>query len=181
MKYVFLDRDGTLIRHVPYLSDPAFVELLPTVAEGLAVLLQSGCKLFLHTNQSGVGRGYFALDDALSCNEEMLRQIGLGCDVFEAVCVCPELPGDSVVYRKPSSKFGLEVIEKYGISKNSICYVGDNVTDLLTARNLGCFGAGVSTGVHDLRFALEEHGLAADFPVFDSFLEAAVHIVNLDR
>lgn len=178
MNYIVLDRDGTLIRHIPYLCDPAQVQLLPTVKEGLAKLVKSGRKLFLHTNQSGVGRGYFSLSDAIACNDEMLRQIGLGKNLFEDICLCPESPGQELNYRKPSSKYGLELISKYSASKNEICYVGDNITDLLTAHNIGCVGVGVDTGGHDLRQMLRDHGLEDHFPVFDNFLEATNYILN---
>ncbi len=58
-KAVFLDRDGTLIRNVPYCSDPAKVEILPGVAQSLRKLKELGFKLVVVTNQSGIGRGYF--------------------------------------------------------------------------------------------------------------------------
>lgn len=178
MVYVVLDRDGTLIRHIPYLCDPAQVEVLPTVVAGLARLVESRHKLFLHTNQSGVGRGYFSLADAIACNDAMLEKIGLGSDLFEDMCVCPEAPDQDINYRKPSSKYGFEILEKYGKSTQDICYVGDNVTDLLTAKNIGCVGVGVNTGIHDLRQALLERGLEGSFPVFDCFLDAASYVVG---
>lgn len=181
MRYVVLDRDGTLIRHIPYLCDPAKVEVLPTVVAGLTELIKSGAKLFLHTNQSGVGRGYFSLADAIACNEEMLRKIGLGSDIFEDICVCPETPEQNINHRKPSSKYGLEILKKYATSTQNICYVGDNVTDLLTAKNIGCAGVGVNTGLHDLRQMLRERNLEGSFPVFDSFFEAANYVVSYSR
>lgn len=140
IQYVVLDRDGTLIRHVPYLSRPEQVEVLPGGVAGLTELRKAGCKLFLHTNQSGIGRGYFSLEEALACNEEMLSQIGLGTQLFESVCVAPEAPDQPAEYRKPSPKFGAELIDKYKVKPHDICYVGDNVSDLLTARNIGCHG-----------------------------------------
>jgi D-glycero-D-manno-heptose 1,7-bisphosphate phosphatase len=181
VNYIILDRDGTLIRHIPYLYDPGNVEVLPTVVAGLIRLVKLGSKLFLHTNQSGIDRGYFSLADAAACNDEMLRQIGLGHGLFEKVCVSPEMPGQEVFYRKPSPKFGLEIIEEYGIEKRKLFYIGDNVTDLLTARNIGCMGIGVNTGLHDLRQSLEEMKLKEAFPVFDSFLDAAIYIEACNR
>jgi D-glycero-D-manno-heptose 1,7-bisphosphate phosphatase len=174
---VFLDRDGTLIRHRPYLADPMCVQLLPTVVEGLTTLVEAGCKLFLHSNQSGIGRGYFSLDDTMACNDEMLRQIGLGPRLFEGTCLCPEAPDQTIVYRKPSPKYAQEVIAQYGVTEHDICYVGDNISDLLTARNLGCLGLGVSTGVGDLGSFLSQSGLDSRFPVFESFAGAARHLL----
>ncbi|MDH4164411.1 MAG: HAD-IIIA family hydrolase [Nitrospirota bacterium] len=177
-KHIIIDRDGTLIEHIPYLCDPEKVRILPTVKEGLQILKQSGCRLFLHTNQSGVGRGYFSYHDAERCNQEMLRQIGLGSDLFERVCMAPESPEQPADYRKPSSKFGREIMAEYGAAANDLCYIGDNVTDLLTAKKLGCGGIGVDTALHDLRKMLAENDLSGTYPVVDSFLEAATYAIR---
>jgi D-glycero-D-manno-heptose 1,7-bisphosphate phosphatase len=172
-KLVVIDRDGTLIRHIPYLCDPAQVELLPGVREGMTRLKAAGCLLFLHTNQSGVGRGYFKLEAALRCNDEMVRQLGMGEQLFEAVCVSPEAPNAPVEFRKPSPRFGRELLVRYDASAQDLCYIGDNVSDLLTAHNIGCLGIGVSTGVHDLERELASEGLNGMFPIVEGFLAAA--------
>jgi D-glycero-D-manno-heptose 1,7-bisphosphate phosphatase len=177
VKYVFLDRDGTLIRHVPYLSDPRQVELLPTVIEGLAQLRAAGCRLILHSNQSGVGRGYFPLEAALACNEAMLLQIGMGPDLFVETCICPEAPGQDIVYRKPSPRFAREVMSRHGVTANQLVYIGDNASDLETAKNVGCAGVGVATGVHDLRDSARAKGLGSA-PIFESFLAAARYVLT---
>jgi D-glycero-D-manno-heptose 1,7-bisphosphate phosphatase len=171
-RLVVLDRDGTLIRHVHYLSDPDQVEVLPTVRDGLRALLTAGCRLFLHTNQSGVGRGYFSMEAALQCNAAMIGQLGLGEGVFEAVCVCPEAPDAPVEYRKPSPRFGAELLSVYGAKTQDMYYIGDNLSDLLTAYHIGCNGIGVGTGVHDLKKELAQHGLAGRFPVCTNFAHA---------
>ncbi len=177
-KLVVIDRDGTLIRHTPYLRDPAQVEVLPTVRQGLAKLTAAGCRLFLHTNQSGIGRGYFTVEAAIRCNHEMLNQLGLGNELFEAIRICPEAPDAAIEYRKPSPRFGLELLAGYNKPKSEICYIGDNLTDLLTARNIGCAGIGVNTGVQDLRHELASQGLEKMFPVCDSFLEAVERLLG---
>lgn len=177
-KHVVLDRDGTLIEHVPYLCDPKKVRILPTVIEGLTMLRYAGCKLFLHTNQSGIGRGFFTRDKAVQCNSEMIRQLGLGSELFERICVAPEAPDEPAVYRKPSPKFGREIMSDFGITEKNLFYIGDNISDLLTATNLGCRGIGVNTALHDLREMLDKNFLSGRFPVFDSFMKAAEHIVD---
>lgn len=172
---VFLDRDGTLIRHVPYLCDPSRVELLPTVIEGLDVLIQSGSRLILHTNQSGIGRGYFTADQAEACTREMLRQIGRG-DLFSDTCMSPDVPGGETIYRKPAPRFALEMLAKYSLDVNDTYYLGDSVSDLMTAKNLGGAGIGVNSGLRNLRDDLAREGLSEEFPVFDTFADAARHI-----
>ena len=59
---VFLDRDGTLIEHVHYLSDPVDVRLLPGAAEALRRLRDAGFACVVVTNQSAIGRGMITKD-----------------------------------------------------------------------------------------------------------------------
>ena len=87
---IFLDRDGTLIENRHYLSSPEGVALLPGVCEALARVREAGAKLFLFTNQSGVGRGYFTLADVEAVNRRMIEVLGLGDDLFAGICIAPE-------------------------------------------------------------------------------------------
>jgi D-glycero-D-manno-heptose 1,7-bisphosphate phosphatase len=82
---VFLDRDGTLIENRHYLASPEGVALLPGVREGLQVARDRGAKLFLFTNQSGVGRGMFTLADVEAVNRRMIEAIGLGLEAYASL------------------------------------------------------------------------------------------------
>jgi D-glycero-D-manno-heptose 1,7-bisphosphate phosphatase len=82
---VFLDRDGTLIENRHYLASPEGVAALPGVREGLQVARDRGAKLFLFTNQSGVGRGYFTLADVEAVNRRMIEAIGLGVEAYASL------------------------------------------------------------------------------------------------
>ena len=126
---VFLDRDGTLIRHVHHLHQPELVELLPGVRESLEFLLEQGVLLFLFTNQSGVAKGLFTLADAEAVNSRMLELLGLGDELFAGVCVAIEMPSDTPKYRKPSPRFILESLAKHKIDPVDAVMVGDNPTD----------------------------------------------------
>ena len=75
---VFLDRDGTLIEHVHYLSDPAQVRLLPGAAEAIKRLRRAGFVCVLVTNQSAVGRGMITEARLHEINAEMDRQLPSG-------------------------------------------------------------------------------------------------------
>ena len=67
-KAVFLDRDGTIIEDMHYLHEPEKVILCPRAMEGLKILEDAGFLLFVITNQSGVGRGYFPIEDVYAVN-----------------------------------------------------------------------------------------------------------------
>src|SRR5206468_3216649 len=71
---VFLDRDGTIVVEKNYLSSPDQVEILPGVPGALKKLQDAGFKLFIVTNQSGIGRGYYTIQDMHRVNARLLDQ-----------------------------------------------------------------------------------------------------------
>ena len=73
---VFLDRDGTMIAEKNYLRRPEDVEIFPGARDGLKQLADAGFKLFIVSNQSGIGRGYFTMADAERVNAASLRRTG---------------------------------------------------------------------------------------------------------
>jgi histidinol-phosphate phosphatase family protein len=89
---VFLDRDGTIIDHVHYLSDPAEVRLLPGAAEALRKLRAGGFARVVVTNQSAVGRGIITEDRLHEIHEEMHRQLEAEGAAVDAVYFSPDVP-----------------------------------------------------------------------------------------
>lgn len=145
-KALFLDRDGTLIIDKDYLSDPAGVELIPGATDALRRARELGYKLFLFTNQSGIGRGYFSLADAVACNNRMIELLGLGSDIFTDICIAPESADQPAVYRKPSPRFILESIARHSLDPAQCWMVGDRESDLEAGINAGIHAAAVCTG-----------------------------------
>ncbi len=143
LQAIFLDRDGTLIENKHYLGSPDGVVLLPGVREALSRAHDGGIKLFLFTNQSGVGRGYFTLADVEAVNRRMIELLGLGDDLFAGVCIAPEVPGDPVVYRKPSPRFILEMLAAHGLAAQACWMVGDGPADWEAAINAGIHAAAI--------------------------------------
>ena len=142
-KFIVFDRDGTLIRYVPYLNNPLDVELIPGAKIFINNLLKHSNILFLHTNQSGVSRGYFSLDQVEKCNEELLRLLGLGENLCDKTCIATELESSKRSYRKPSPLFANEILCEYRIKKSDLVYIGDNIIDLETAHKIGCNAYGI--------------------------------------
>lgn len=144
---VFLDRDGTVIEHVPYISDPADVRLLPGAADGLCRLRDAGYALIVVTNQSALGRGYMTLDDLHRVHDEMMRQlraVGAGLDGWR---YCPSVPQSSDrtaiddPARKPGPGMILESARNLGVDVASSWMVGDMISDVLAGRNARCRGS----------------------------------------
>ncbi|MEX2045400.1 MAG: HAD-IIIA family hydrolase, partial [Opitutus sp.] len=148
-KALFLDRDGTLILDKHFLADPAGVELIPGTTAALRRARELGYALFLHTNQSGVGRGLHSMDDVHRCNARMEELIGLPPPLFAEICIAPEKPEDPSLYRKPSPRFIRECVEKYRLDPANCWMIGDRPADVETGINAGIHAAAVCTGKRD--------------------------------
>ena len=159
-KALFLDRDGTLIFDKDYLSDPDGVELIPGVREALDHARTLGFMLFLHTNQSGVGKGWYSLEDVDACNQRMLELIDLPRFKFEQACIAPEAPDDPPIYRKPSPRFIEEMLAKHSLDRDRCYMVGDRDSDILAGLNAGIQPVVVKTGYEigkEVEILLEEY------------------------
>src|SRR5205085_12352036 len=100
---VLLDRDGTLIRNVPFLDDPGKVEILPGVIEGLLKLQAAGLRLAIVTNQQGIGLGYFTMQDFIAVNQRMLRELGAAGVRISKIYFCAHSLAEQCSCRKPAT------------------------------------------------------------------------------
>ncbi len=175
MKALFLDRDGTLIVDKDYLADPAKVELIPGARDGLLRARELGYKLFILSNQSGIGRGYFTLAEAQHCHDRMLELLDLEPDIFAGTCMAPEAPDQPSLYRKPSPAFILEAMPRHGLDPKQCIMVGDRESDIRTGLNAGIRAAAVCTGKLDAtawaKLALRHVPVFPDFGSFSRSLE----------
>ena len=164
---LFLDRDATLMVDKVHLSDPAGVEAYPGVGEALREARARGCLLFLFTNQSGIGRGYYPLEAAHRVNARLAEVLGLGERGFDEVCIAPEAPEQPSVYRKPSPRFIIETMARYGLAREVCLMVGDSAVDVGAAVAAGIASVALRTGKKD---PLESPLImAARVPVFEDF------------
>jgi D-glycero-D-manno-heptose 1,7-bisphosphate phosphatase len=135
---VFFDRDGTLIEEKNYLCRPADVRIFPGVAEALRRLQDAGFKLFLVSNQSGVGRGYFTMQDVEAVHAFLTGELARAAGVrFEKVYVAPEAPDQPSRGRKPSPQFLFDARDEFALALCESYMVGDKIIDLECGWNAG--------------------------------------------
>jgi histidinol-phosphate phosphatase family protein len=164
---VFLDRDGTLMNEVEYCSDPALVEILPGVREGLARLSAAGFRLIVITNQSGIGRGYFSTEKYEAVHARMLELLGSG--VVDASYMCPDHPDQPTERRKPGPGMILEAAGAHGIDLAASYMIGDRESDVQAGRRAGAKSILLRTGygreqpVDGAVFVAENFAEAVDF------------------
>ncbi len=172
-KGIFLDRDGTLIKDVHYLKDPNDIKLIDGVEFALRKIKHEGYLVFLHTNQSGVSRGYYNLDDVNACNQRMLDLYNLNSNFWDGICIAPESPdSEECSYRKPSNKCQLEMIQKFDLQPSECWMVGDKWIDAETGLSSKMNAALVSTG-KKINSETEKLASANNVPICETLLNFA--------
>ena len=165
---VFVDRDGTIMQDADYCSDPREVKIFPRVAEALRRLKSKGFKLIIITNQSGIGRGFFTVEQYRAVEAEVLRQLGDG--LIDATYFCPDVPGQHSSCRKPAPGMIVEATREHQIDLARSFLIGDKEIDAECGRNVGMRTIRVRTG-----FDRETAGSMADWVAED--LPAAAEII----
>jgi len=143
---VFVDRDGTIIEDRDYCSDPKDVKIFPGATEALRRLKSNGFKLIIITNQSGIGRGLFTLEQYQAVEAEVLRQLGDG--LIDASYFCPDAPGQQCNCRKPATGMVYAAAREHQLDLSRSFLVGDKEADVECGHNAGVRAIRVKTGPH---------------------------------
>lgn len=134
MKALFLDRDGVLnvLRRNDYVKCPDQLSLLPGVPEAIQLLRKHFGRLFIVTNQQGIGKGLMSENDLQAVHAKMMSQIGGGID---RIYHCPDLERAHSFRRKPNIGMALQARRDYPeIKLKESVMVGDSITDMLFGR-----------------------------------------------
>lgn len=170
---VLFDRDGTLIVDKHYLGDPAGVELIPGTGEALGLLRSRGTKVFVISNQSGIGRGYFPESGWHACEKrlgELLEPFGAGIDDER---FCPHAPEDGCTCRKPATGMWKSLKAVHGLEGARCVMVGDKAEDLRFGMNAGLFASVLVLSGKGMKSA-EKLGLNTDEILAGGFVSFSV-------
>ena len=143
LRAVLFDRDGTLIRDVPYNGDPDLVEPMPGAAASVALLHARGVAVGVVTNQSGIARGLITAEQVDAVNERVDRLVG----PFDVWAVCPHGEGDGCGCRKPAPGLIVDAMARLGVEPDEVAVVGDIGRDIQAARVAGCRSVLVPTPI----------------------------------
>jgi histidinol-phosphate phosphatase family protein len=137
---VFLDRDDTLMRDVPYCRRPEDVHLLDGAGLAVRRINELGLLAVVVTNQSGIRRGLLTEADLGAVNEELRRQIALDGGRIDAIYACPHQPEDACACRKPGTLLFEKACRDHRIDPTRSFVVGDRGYDIEAARRIGARG-----------------------------------------
>ncbi|OWY38655.1 D-glycero-beta-D-manno-heptose-1,7-bisphosphate 7-phosphatase [Xenophilus sp. AP218F] len=177
MKLVILDRDGVINQdRDDYVKNS--VEWVPIEhsLEAIANLTQSGWRVVVATNQSGLARGLFDMHALNAMHEKMHRLVGQAGGRIDAVVFCPHGPETGCECRKPLPGMVLEIAERFNLKLEGLPLIGDSLRDLEAIAAVGGLpilvrtGKGAKTHMSD---ALPEGTL-----VFDDLYDAAEHLIH---
>ncbi len=143
---VILDRDGTIVVDRGYLDDPQQLRLLPGAAEGLRLLHAAGHPLIVITNQSGVGRGLFTLEQLQSVHQRFAAMLADAGAPLAGLYCCPHRPEDGCDCRKPNTALLQAAAAMIGFEPAAAIVVGDKSSDIELGRRVGATTILVSTG-----------------------------------
>ena len=141
---IFLDRDNVIVEDVGYVHKIKDFKLIDNAVEGLKLLKKY--KLFIITNQSGIGRGYYALKDFESFNNHLLNELKKHKIKIQKTYYCPHRPEDDCDCRKPKIKLLKDAEKEFNVDLKKSFVIGDRKSDFEMGRNAGCKTIHVLTG-----------------------------------
>ena len=165
---VFIDRDGTIMEDTDYCSHPKDVRIFPGAVDALRRLKARGFKLIIVTNQSGIGRGLFTLDQYRAVEAEVLRQLGDG--LIDATYYCPDPPGQESDCRKPAPGMIMKATKDHRLDLSRSFLIGDKEIDVQCAHNAGVRAIRVRTGIQADTAGSKADWVADDLPSAAGFI-----------
>jgi D-glycero-D-manno-heptose 1,7-bisphosphate phosphatase len=136
-KALFIDRDGTLILEKEYLHRPEMVEFISGAILALKKAVEADFVIVMVTNQSGVGRGYYALEDVEKVHAYLAQEMAMHNVSFIKIYVAPEAPDAPSRGRKPSPQFLFDARDEFNIDLERSYMIGDKLIDLQCGWNAG--------------------------------------------
>lgn len=173
---IFIDRDGTIIEEKVYLSDPDGVELVPGAIDAMRALRDAGYALVVVTNQSGIARGLYTVEDYQAVAARLDARLAEAGVVVDRTEFCPHHPDitGSCDCRKPATGMFVRAAEALGLDVARSYFIGDKITDVRPGLELGGTGVLVRTGYG----AELEAEAPADVWVVDDLPAAAARILD---
>lgn len=153
---IFLDRDGTINKYVGFLRNINDFELLPSVAEAIRKINESGYLAIVITNQPVIARGEVTWDQLQEIHNKMEMLLGKEGAYLDGIYFCPHHPDKGFEgeiselkidcdCRKPKPGLFFKAADDFNIDLSQSWMVGDGKNDVLAGKNAGCRTALIGT------------------------------------
>ena len=180
-KAIFLDRDGTINRHIGFLRAPEELELLPGAADAIKRINESGYLAVVITNQPVIARGEVSVEGLEVIHNKLETELGKHGAYIDGLYYCPHHPdkgfeGEVVELkfdcdcRKPKPGLILKAAKDFNISVEDSWMIGDGSNDVGAGKNAGC-----KTGLIKNSDQVDDFGADVNG---DSLLSVVKHILG---
>lgn len=177
MKLIILDRDGVINRDSDdYIKNASEWLPLPGSIEAIARLSKAGYTVVIATNQSGLSRGLFGIDELEDMHKKMCQLVETAGGSIDGIFYCPHLPEELCDCRKPKAGLFIAISQEFAADLNGITAVGDTIRDLQAALTLGCEPILVRSGkglVNERLLDQQKDIALKRVPVFDDLAAVA--------
>ena len=182
MKLIILDRDGVINEDSDNYVKTAKEWLpLPGSLDAIARLTKAGYTIAVATNQSGLSRGLFGLDELESMHRKMCQLAEEAGGHIDGIFYCPHLPEENCSCRKPASGLIKAIAQEFNTDLTEVPVIGDSLRDLQAGISLGCTPILVRTGKGlQTEPLLAKHDLSAlqNALIFDSLSSVVDYLLN---
>jgi len=174
---VVLDRDGVInLDSVHFIKSTSEWIPISGSLEAIALLNQSGYRVAIATNQSGISRGLFDMVTLNAIHDKMHRALAQLGGRIDAIFYCPHAAEENCACRKPKPGMMEEIGSRFGVDLNAVPIVGDALRDLQAGAVLGMQPMLVRTGKGEETLAAG--GLPEGTLIFANLAEAVQHIIS---
>ncbi|MEX1033983.1 MAG: D-glycero-beta-D-manno-heptose 1,7-bisphosphate 7-phosphatase [Cellvibrionaceae bacterium] len=179
MSLVIVDRDGVInFDSDDYIKCQSEWRPIPGSLEAIARLSQAGFTVAVATNQSGLARGLFDLDDLEAINAHMLDCVAALGGNIAGVFYCPHHPDDGCDCRKPQPGLITAIESELSVSAKGTPFIGDSLRDIQAGLAKGCKPLLVRTGKGENTLAQLPEALRQEVEVFADLASAADYILE---
>ena len=181
---VFLDRDGTINIEKGYLYRIEDFSFVPGAPQAIKLLKDAGFLVIVVTNQSGIARGYYSVDDVSLLHNHINAELARMGTAIDAFFICPHHPqgiiggyAEPCDCRKPLPGMLLTAAEEFSIDLGRSYIIGDKAADVEAGLQAGCRSLLVRTGYG----AGEAVQIPACVPCYADLLDAAQAIIKIEE
>jgi D-glycero-D-manno-heptose 1,7-bisphosphate phosphatase len=178
MKLVILDRDGVINEDSDaFVKSVAEWKPIPGSLEAVARLCHAGFRVFVASNQSGIGRGLLDYDALFAIHDRMQRAIADLGGRIDAIAYAPDHPDKATAMRKPGPGMFVDIARRLGVSLDKAYAVGDSVRDVEAARAAHARPVLVRTG-NGRKAEKDLKGQLRDVAVYDDLAAFAAAVIK---
>ncbi len=184
MKLIILDRDGVINRDSgDYVKNADEWIALPGSIEAIAKLSKAGYTIAIATNQSGLSRGLFGIDELESMHHKMCVLVENAGGHIDGIFYCPHLPEDQCQCRKPAPGLLEAIADEFQVSLKGVPIVGDSIRDLQAGLALSCHAILVRTGngKESERLLQKNNTELINTPIFDDLDAVVTNLLDSQR